>query len=43
LERWEKSRTTSVPALNRKLEGAHLPVLNLEQKPQSMPETGDED
>jgi len=43
LGRWEKTRTASIPALNRKLEGAHLPVLNLEQKPQNMPETGDED
>jgi len=29
--------------LNRQLEGAHLPAINLEQKPQSMPDTGDED
>ncbi len=43
LKRWEKARTTSIPALNRRLEGAHLPVLNLEQKPQNMPEEGDED
>jgi hypothetical protein len=43
LERWEKAKATSIPALNRKLEGAHLPILNLEQKPQNMPETGDED
>jgi hypothetical protein len=43
LKRWEKSRTTSIPALNRQLEEAHLPVLNLEQKPESMPDSGDED
>jgi photosystem II stability/assembly factor-like uncharacterized protein len=43
LERWERSKATSIPGMNRKLEGAHLPVLNLEQKPQNMPETGDED
>ncbi len=43
LKRWEKAKTTSIPALNRQLEGAHLPVLNLEQKPQNMPEEGDED
>ncbi len=43
LKRWEKSRSTSIPALNRQLEGAHLPAINLEEKPQSMPEEGDED
>jgi hypothetical protein len=32
-----------MPALNRQLEGAHLPVINLERKPQSMPDSGDED
>jgi photosystem II stability/assembly factor-like uncharacterized protein len=43
LARWEKSKASSIPALNRQLEGAHLPILNLEQKPQSMPDSGDED
>jgi photosystem II stability/assembly factor-like uncharacterized protein len=43
LQRWEKSKSSSIPALNQQLEGAHLPVLNLEQKPKSMPEGGDED
>jgi photosystem II stability/assembly factor-like uncharacterized protein len=43
LKRWEKSRSTSIPALNRELEAAHLPVINLEQKPESMPDSGDED
>jgi len=43
LQRWEKSKASSIPELNRRLEGAHLPVLNLEQKPRSMPESGDED
>ena len=43
LRRWEKSRASSIPALNRQLEAAHLPVLNLEQKPESMPDGGDED
>jgi len=42
LNRWEKTRITSIPALNRQLEGAHLPVLNLDEKPQNMPEEGDE-
>jgi hypothetical protein len=43
LKRWDKSRSSSMPALNRQLEGAHLPVINLERKPQSMPDSGDED
>ncbi len=43
LKRWEQVKGTSIPALNRQLEGAHLPVLNLEQKPENMPESGDED
>jgi hypothetical protein len=43
LKRWDKSRSSSIPALNRQLEGAHLPAINLEQKPQSMPDSGDED
>ena len=43
LKRWERVKHESIPALNRKLEGAHLPALNLEQKPQNMPESGDED
>ncbi len=43
LKRWEKSKATSIPALNRQLEGTHLPLLNLEQKPENMPEEGDED
>jgi photosystem II stability/assembly factor-like uncharacterized protein len=43
LKRWEKTRRTSIPALNRELEAAHLPVINLEQKPENMPDSGDED
>jgi photosystem II stability/assembly factor-like uncharacterized protein len=43
LKRWERSRDSTIPALNRRLEAAHLPVLNLEQKPQTMPDSGDED
>jgi hypothetical protein len=43
LERWDKSKASSIPALNRQLERAHLPTINLEQKPQSMPDSGDED
>jgi hypothetical protein len=43
LKHWERVRDESIPALNRQLEGAHLPILNLEQKPENMPESGDED
>jgi photosystem II stability/assembly factor-like uncharacterized protein len=43
LKRWDKARSSSIPTLNRRLEGAHLPAINLEQKPQSMPDSGDED
>jgi len=42
-DHWQKVKTTSLPALNRQLEAAHLPIINLEQKPASMPDTGDED
>jgi photosystem II stability/assembly factor-like uncharacterized protein len=40
---WEQIKTTSIPELNRQLQAAHLPSLNLEQKPDNMPEGGDED
>jgi photosystem II stability/assembly factor-like uncharacterized protein len=43
LKRWEHSKGTSIPALNRQLEAVHLPALNLEQKPETMPDSGDED
>jgi photosystem II stability/assembly factor-like uncharacterized protein len=43
LKRWEHAKESAIPALNRQLEGAHLPTLNLKQKPQSMPDSGDED
>jgi hypothetical protein len=36
-------KCTSLPALNRKLSAAGLPAINLEQKPENMPEGGDED
>ncbi len=42
-KKWEKLKVSAIPALNRKLNGAHLPELNLEKKPDSMPESGDED
>jgi hypothetical protein len=43
LKHWKQSKDSSIPALNRQLEAGHLPPLNLEQKPQTMPEGGDED
>ena len=43
LERWERLKNSSLPALNRKLREAGLPPINLEQKPENMPEGGDED
>jgi len=43
LHTWERLKETAIPKLNRQLSGAHLPVINLEQKPENMPEGGDED
>jgi hypothetical protein len=43
LERWEKMKNSALPALNRKLTAAGLPAINLEQRPENMPEGGDED
>ncbi|MGA9669594.1 MAG: hypothetical protein WBQ94_10315, partial [Terracidiphilus sp.] len=43
LNRWKHSKETAIPALNRQLDAAHLPLLNLEQKPRTVPESGDED
>jgi hypothetical protein len=43
LRRWARAKTTTLPALNRQLEGAHLPVVNLAEMPQDMPDGGDED
>jgi photosystem II stability/assembly factor-like uncharacterized protein len=43
LERWQRVKGTSIPALNKLLREAHQPELNLEQKPASMPDSGDED
>jgi hypothetical protein len=43
LNRWKHSKESSIPALNHQLDAAHLPLLNLEQKPQNMPEGGDEE
>jgi len=42
LERWERIKAFLL-ALNRKLAAAGLPPINLERKPENMPEGGDED
>ena len=42
-EKWQRVKSTSLPALNRKLSAAGLPAINLERKPENMPEGGDED
>jgi hypothetical protein len=43
LKRWEHTKTILLPALNRQLEAAHLPQVNLAEMPQDMPDSGDED
>ena len=43
LTRWQHTNDSSIPELNRQLVAAHFPPLNLEKKPQTMPEGGDED
>ena len=40
---WEKLKANSLPALNHQLSAAHLPKIDLEQQPENMPESGDED
>jgi hypothetical protein len=43
LEKWERMKSASLPALNRKLSGAGLPPIDLQRRPESMPEGGDEE
>jgi photosystem II stability/assembly factor-like uncharacterized protein len=43
VERWERMKNSSLSALNRKLSEAHLPPVDLERQPETMPEGGDED
>jgi hypothetical protein len=43
VERWERMKQSALPALNRTLNGSHLPAIDLEQRPETMPEGGDED
>ena len=40
---WERIKGTSIPELNDKLRREHLPALDLDQKPETMPQSGDED
>ncbi len=43
LPAWGKIKSTSIPETNRQLHAAHLPELDADEKPDSMPESGDED
>jgi len=43
VEKWERLKSASLPELNRKLGEAHLPAIDLERRPETMPEGGDED
>ncbi|HEU5458448.1 MAG TPA: glycoside hydrolase, partial [Terracidiphilus sp.] len=43
LEKWRKVKAGPLKALEGKLQAASLPGINLEQRPATMPEAGDED
>jgi hypothetical protein len=43
LARWQRIKSTSLPALNGKLSAAGLPTIDLTRKPENMPQGGDED
>ena len=43
LQTWSALKTSELPDLNRQLQGAHLPALDPETRPETMPESGDED
>jgi hypothetical protein len=43
LPAWQQIEASSIPDLNRLLQAAHLPLLSLDQKPDAMPNSGDED
>jgi hypothetical protein len=43
VERWERMKKSALLLLNRKLNGSQLPVIDLERRPETMPEGGDED
>ena len=42
LQEWQRLKGSAVPELNHRLTIEHLPTLNLNQKPETMPESGDE-
>jgi photosystem II stability/assembly factor-like uncharacterized protein len=43
LEKWQKVKDGSLKTLDLKLEAAQMPGINLERRPATMPQTGDED
>jgi hypothetical protein len=43
LRSWNTWKDTLLPQLNSQLRAAHLSELNLNQRPETMPEGGDED
>lgn len=43
VEKWERMKNSELPALNRKLTAAGLPAIDLERRPENMPEGGDEE
>ncbi len=43
LRAWGRLKSTAIPELNDKFRNEHLPTLNLDQRPETMPESGDED
>ncbi len=43
VEKWERMKSSALPELNKKLAAAGLPAINLQQRPENMPEGGDED
>ena len=40
---WERLKASTIPDANRQLQGAHLPPLSFDQKPEAIPQGGDED
>lgn len=43
IEQWARIKSSTLPSINRRLREAGLPEFDLEKKPESMPESGDED
>jgi hypothetical protein len=43
LAKWKSLKSSTLPLLNQKLQAAHLPALDLEERPENMPQSGDED